>query len=129
MVIWFLLQFFLTLISFIILIKLGDYGGGATGMTPLAVLLALAIQFTGSTILYLFTRKHVKINQHFIFILMNMILYELSYSIFSDGIPILNIFGSGFEGFISRCYSLSSMLAGLIILITFLLFKSKKDLS
>ncbi len=67
MVIWFLLQSLLTFISFIILIAFSDYSGGDVGMTPLAVLLAVSIQFTSSIALYFATRNLVKSSQNYIF--------------------------------------------------------------
>ncbi|MCT1531520.1 hypothetical protein M3B46_10980 [Sphingobacterium daejeonense] len=126
MVIWILLQSFLTFLSFIILIASSDYPGGAVGMTPLAVLLAVSIQFIGSIALYFATKNLVKAEQNYVFFIIGMILYELSFAIFSDSIPIMDIFTFGFEGFISRCYSFSSIISGLCITIVFFLLKLKR---
>src|SRR5690606_12906551 len=126
MVIWFLLQSFLTFISFIILIASSGYSGGDVGMTPLAVLLAVSIQFISSIALYFATKNLVKAGQNYIFFIIGMILYELSFAIFSQGIPILNIFTFGFEGFIDRCYTFSSIISGVCITVVFLLLRLKR---
>lgn len=126
MIIWFLLQSLLTFISFIVLVRFGNYSGGAVGMTPLAVLLALSIQFISSIILYFALRKRVKTHQNYFFFIANMILYELSFVAFSQGMPVMNIFKSGFEGFIDRCYTFSSIISGICMIIAFLLLKLKR---
>lgn len=127
MIIWFLLQSFLTFISFIILIAFSGYSGGDVGMTPLAVLLAVSIQFISSNVLCFATKNLVKTGQNYIFFIIGMILYELSFAIFSQGIPLLNIFTFGFEGFIDRCYTFSSIISGVCITIVFLLLRLKKS--
>lgn len=127
MIIWFLLQSLLTFISFIILIASNDYSGGDVGMTPLAVLLAASIQFISLIAIYFATRNLVKSSQNYIFFIIGMILYELSFAIFSQGIPLLNIFKFGFEGFIDRCYTFSSIISGVCITIVFLLLRLKKS--
>lgn len=127
MIIWFLLQSLLTLISFIILIASSDYSGGYVGMTPLTVLLAVSIQFVSSIVLYFAIRNLIKANRNYVFFILNMILYELSYVVFSEGAPVLDFFNSGFEGFINRSYTLSSLMASACVMIVFLLFRQKNS--
>lgn len=126
MIIWFFLQSLLTFISFILLIVFGNYSDGAVGMTPLALLLALAIQLISSFILYFGTRKFVNADRNYIFFIANMILYELSFIVFSEAAPVMDIFKSGFEGFMSRCYTFSSVISGACIIVVFLLSRLKR---
>lgn len=126
MIFWFLLQCLLTFIAFIVLIASGDYPGGDVGMTPLAVLLGVLIQFISSIAIYFSTRHLIKTEQHYIYIILSMILYELSFTIFSESVPFLNILNSGFEGYISRCYSGSSIISGVFMIIVFLFFRLRR---
>jgi hypothetical protein len=119
MIIWFVFQSILTVIFFMIFIITSGYSGGYIGMTPLIVLLALALQFLISTILYFCIRKHINKNMNYLFFISNMIIYQLSYLPFARTIPITKFFEEEFTGFIFRSYSLSSFFSTIVIIFIF----------
>ena len=121
MIVYFLFQSVLSLVLFMIYLFMGNYGDGYIGMAPLSMMLGLGIQILISTLLYYLVRNFVKLQKKYFFIIMHMIIFELSFLFFSYSSPISSIFEEGFKGFISRAESFSSLFSGLCILIIYFL--------
>jgi hypothetical protein len=108
----------LTFIMFMIIILSSDYSGGEIGMTPLAVLIAIGIQLSISSVLFLLFNKFIKNVNNSIFLIFHILVYEFAFLFFTNNIPLMNISETGFTGYINRCYSLSSICSGIIIIIS-----------
>lgn len=122
MIIWFVLQGVLTISIFMVYIANSGYGGGEVGMAPLAVMLAVIIQFVLSIVLFYVFRKYLTNRKCTFFFLFGMFLYELAYVFFAGGMPIFGIFEKGLIGDLNRGYSLSSIISGMIIMTAFYIF-------
>lgn len=120
MIIWFFFQSILSIIIFMIFVLTGKYGDGYIGMAPLSVLLAIVIQLIISIVLYYSVRSFINKKYKYLFLLLHLIIFELSFLFFTNSIPIINIFEEDFKGFISRCQTFSSLISGVIVLIVFL---------
>src|SRR5690554_5096550 len=103
-----------------IFVLTGKYGDGYIGMAPLSVLLAIVIQLIISIVLYYSVRSFINKKYKYLFLLLHLIIFELSFLFFTNSIPIINIFEEDFKGFISRCQTFSSLISGVIVLIVFL---------
>lgn len=124
MISWFILQSILTIGIFIVYVSNSGRSGGEIGMTPLAVMLAVFIQFLFSTALFFLLRKYVRESKRIAFFILNMLLYELAYLFFSDNLPVFKISQGGLIGFLNKGYSLSSVLSGVFTIIAFYVFNS-----
>lgn len=122
MIIWFLLQCIATIFISIVYIAHGNYADGEKAMAPLAVMLAVFIQFLISIVIFYLLKKNFRGNKRIAFFIFNMVIYELSFLFFSNSIPILDIFKSGLVGFLNRGYSLSSVFSGIFIMTAFYIF-------
>lgn len=120
MVIWFFFQSILSIIIFMILLLTSKYGGGYIGMSPLAVLLAIVIQLLISILIYYSVRNFINKKNKHLFLLLHLIIFELSFLFFTNSMPIINIFEEDFKGFLSKCQSFSSLISGVIVFIIFL---------
>ena len=126
MIIYFLFQSVISIIIFMIFLLMGNYGDGYIGMAPLSMLFAVCIQFVVSTILYYIIRNFIKSQAYYLFIIIHMVIFELSFLVFTYSSPIANIFEEDFRGFVSRCEFFSSLMSGLIVLMFFYLRKIHK---
>lgn len=126
MIIWFIFQSILTVIFFMIFIINSGYSGGYIGMTPLTMLFALSLQFVISTVLYFSIKKYIGKNMNYLFFIFNIMIYQLSYLLFSRTIPITKFFEEEFTGFIFRSYSLSSFFSTIVIIFIFYLKSRRK---
>lgn len=127
MVIWFIFQSTLTIIIFLIYIINSSYSGGEIGMTPLAVILALFIQFLLSLVFLLVLKKHLTGRTRSLFFLINAVLYQLSYLFFSDNLPILGLSEIGLLGFLNKGYSLCSIFSTVFVCVMFFLYTILKE--
>lgn len=119
MIVYFLFQSIISIIIFMIFLLIGNYGDGYIGMAPLSMLIAVCIQFVVSTVIYYSIKNFIKSQNNYIFIIIHMIMFELSFLIFTYSSPIVNIFEEDFKGFVSRCESFSSLISGAIVLIIY----------
>lgn len=119
MIVYFLFQSIISIIFFMIFLLMGNYGDGYIGMVPLSMLLGVCIQFVSSVVIYYAIRNFIKNQNKYLFIIMHMMIFELSFLIFTNSSPIVNILNEDFKGFVSRCESFSSIIAGIIVLIMY----------
>lgn len=101
----------------------GDYSGGQIGITPLAVMLAVSIQFVFSVALLYLLKRYVTGYKRIFFFIVNIILYELCFLFFADSPPILKISEPGFIGFLNKGYFLSSAVSCGFIMIAYYIFE------
>jgi hypothetical protein len=109
-------------------IMLGNFSGGEVGMTPLTVFITISIQFALGSVIYLLTRRKIRINS-LLLLLIYTLLYEIVFFFFTGNFALANISNEGFSGAIYRGYSISSLLSGLITMLLYYLIKIKHNTS
>ncbi|PWK20033.1 hypothetical protein [Xanthomarina spongicola] len=129
MIKYFFVQSVLTLVIFFLWITIGDFSDGEVGMTPLNVLIAVALQFVIGSILFILLNKRIKIN-YYVALLLYLILYEVVFSVFTGSLAIPYLFDEGFSGAIYRGYFFSSIIAGVFTtFIIYLFYNMNKNIT
>lgn len=119
MIMWSFIQCILTFVLFSIYVASSNYSGGEVGMTPLSVTLASLIQLAIIICFSYFVRNYFAGNRLIFLFIINMIVYQLAFMFFSGDPPITGIFERGLIGFLNIGYSLSSLISGLIIIVSY----------
>lgn len=117
----------ITLVINILWNSYAPYPQGDVGMASMEVLIIISpLFFCSSLIFYLNTRFFSVPNfQKFSFIV-HLLLFELFFLFFDKSIPIINFFDRGLIGFLSRGYTLSSIIAYSVVVMLYSIVRKSK---
>ncbi len=121
------LQTILTAIFFIVWIESTTLSGGDVGMMPMLMGMFLLIHLgIGLTFSIIFRRHHKSVNSRLVGMLIYLAVYQFGPLAIGDKPMFWEIFENGYSGETSRAFALTSLVAGVLMLIVIELRERKR---
>ncbi len=120
MIRYFIVHAFLTIVVFFIYISKSNFSGGEIGMTPIAVIITILIQFTIGVVFNFIVNKIIPWLNNYIRIIIYVLLFEVCFFAFTGELSLYHSIKYGFER-IYLGYTVSPLIAGFFVIVIMML--------